>query len=294
MKAFAESLGFEARHGVTAHRGVTMATPTTYFVEMTALQIGPLVGLGVVVCLFAVVRARRRGLPIASLVFLLTLGFGFIAMLTMCPLADARYALPGTVLLFAAGGIGLATGSELLGANGCVRCIWTAVLICSAGMFQGRACADLTKQFRNDSRYRLVEWAAVNLPREAVVAQDARAGLTRTIGRRGEWIANTEYIRSAMFVPALGALDELRAGGVQYVIIVDAAYGRFLNPRLAPSKHADGTERQSYQKSRSFYTALLAGKDELVWSSGRAATGGMYPLTNPEIRVYRLAPVAGK
>lgn len=298
-RAFGEALGFEARHGVTSHRGLGMGTPNTYFLVSAFRELGPVAMLGVVVSAMGVLIAAHRGRVDAQDLWTLGMGSAFVMMLAWCPIPDARYALPGVVVLAAAGAIGLARVAAGQGRSRWMSVVAPAVVIGAIVGTQGPRCDDMTKRFTNDSRYGLVQWAIANIPPSALVAQDSRAGLGRTLvqlpgNEEPRGFDSLKPVRSAMFVPMPGSLERLKREGVEYVVIVDSVYARFFNSRVAPAKRKDGADRADFATKRAFYDELLTGRDcELVWRAGGACEDGggaegLYPLTDPEIRVYRI------
>lgn len=91
-----------------------------------------------------------------------------------------------------------------------------------------------------------------------------------------------QRIRTAIYAPDLGNLDELRATGVTHVAVHGHVSSRFFAPlqTLVPGQHA------RYERRPSFHTRLFDGA-ALIWS---VSFGTVYAL-QPELRVYRLADV---
>jgi hypothetical protein len=156
--------------------------------------------------------------------------------------------------------------------------------------FQGRRCANFNTQFADDSRQRLREWVARNLPPDSRIVAD---GYTDLGGQGDPWrfpgqsrlrqrVTQLMFAADAAPTPA-----DLANQGVQYVAVASLSFERFLMPGVEP---IPGYQRQQafYQRSQ-FYRKLFE-HGQLVWKSVPSPSTNAY--VNMELRVYRIDHLA--
>lgn len=287
------SLTNEATHGVSSHRGLKLESPALFFAGACVQIVHPLAWVGTCLLGLTLLRPAARSrvglgvlaLPLAALAFLIPLAW--------CPLPDARYALPTIVLITAAGGLGWASLPLMLPHGRAVRAAgWVAATAC--GLVFVPTIWRVGQRFRDDSRFRLAEWASTSLSATSVVAQDSKAGLARTTGRHGERFKGR--VLGSMFVMDLGTIRELQALGVTHIVVASSTYGRYLDECLAPDPQRKPGSVALTDRRRSGYKDLFSRNLALVWSShppGHAPSRAerlVFTSTDPEICVFALPP----
>ena len=276
----------EVRHAATGHLDLTMSRPNLYHAVAFVRQCMPhvLVLAGAFV-LLAVFRRPRKERAWDSGLVLFTVGY--LAAVSFSKLPYYRYVLPVVVLAH------FCAAAAVLRLSEHVEARWRALVI-SAGaavivLFQLPRCFDYTSQFADDSRERLRAWIARNLPSDAVFIQDEYLGLDQPFDPRTGIKSNPEIrIYGGTPAPANGNLDHLRAIGVEYVAVLDTEYNRYLDPNLRPAP--DSFVEYAYR--RHWYQDLFR-TGNLVWASvPKHPTYSFF--NNPEIRLYKLRPIAGE
>ena len=181
--------------------------------------------------------------------------FVFALMLSFSPKENDRYFLPATAMLTLLAALGVLSVPTLavrvLGFFGCKA---------RSGSFRARcgsarrgpsarcsACLQLTgwmpgkpglirydEAFREDDIADLAAWLRHNVPPDAVIVADHRAGLQNPARKRQIEPANQvpQQLRVSKLASDEGSLDELRSQGVGYVVVSETSYGKFFREDL--------------------------------------------------------------
>lgn len=279
---FREDFDWERKHGVTEHRGVTMRQPNAYFVRALVREAQPhAMVLGAAAVAWALVRLRRQGLWD---LYVWLFAAGYLAMTSWCVIPFHRYVLPVLVLAY------FATALEAARAGAAIASRWRIGWLLPAAVggvvvaAQLPRCLAFLEQFRDDSRLRLREWMARNLPRGASVLAERDAQLRAAgIGRRDAQALSAIALNDRQkFAPDAGSLAAV-ARRYRYVVVLDFTYARYFDPCVIPV--ADRKATDEYESRKRWYDELFT-KHELVWSSSPRPPTWSY--TNPELRLYRL------
>jgi hypothetical protein len=136
--------------------------------------------------------------------------------------------------------------------------------------------------FVHDDIAALITWMKKELPADALVVADSRAGLLNPKRKknqgRGQGVPQKLLI--SKLASDLGTVDDLRAKGATHVIISESSYGRFFRSDLRPK---DPKMNGQFEAGRQFYEELLRN-GELLFEKER----GTVIYLHPGIRVYRI------
>lgn len=289
---FRAGFGRETDHALTAHTGLTMDQPNTYFLSLFGVEVmghAVVLGAAYVLIVLGTLIVRWRGWW--GFWFIL-FAAGYLAALSMSVIPFNRYFLPVSMMTYLAAGLALVWlvnhGARRFSSprrEPIVRLGLTAVVVLAIVAFQGARCANYLDQFANDSRAEVRRWIAANVPANAVIVAETYAGLTYPSDPRPGQVSPeiTHRIISNFFAPELGSIERLRrAHRAEYVVICDLAYRRFLHPQVRPTP----AHPKRLEVYREWYERLQR-EHELIWQS--TPKYNMHAFTNPEIRVYRLS-----
>jgi hypothetical protein len=136
--------------------------------------------------------------------------------------------------------------------------------------------------FVHDDIAALIAWMNKDLPADAVVVADSRAGLLNPKRRKNKNRAQAvpQKLTISKFASDLGTVEELRAKGVTHVIVSEQSYGRFFRDDLKPK---DPKKNAEFERSRQFYDELKRS-DVPLFERER----GTVIYLHPGIRVYRI------
>ncbi len=277
----------EKEHSVTDHAGLTMSRPNTFFISATLEEAAPVVqwlAAGSVVTF--VLSYRRRG--VWDLIMPFGLPMLFLVGLSWSVIPFNRYALPVVLGLNVLAAWCVMWLADALPAH---RARWGPwVVWCGAAVLvavQLPRCLTYLDQFAFDSRDEARNWIGANLPRSAYVVADAYARVDTDGTRLGEPPARRVAMRvqSRFFVCDTGPLEQLRSNGVTHVVVCSSAFDRFFIPEV---RAVDGNVNTLIRR-RLWYERLFQ-EGELVWRSTNRLPMNSVP-ANPDVRVYRIAPV---
>ena len=267
------------------HRGITREVPHTEYLETLQKNMPPAVLLlaGAYTLIVVVTARRRTGPEWASLLFPL----GYLAVISCSPKIADRYLLPVNVLLPFLGVLGAAEIGRLIGGTGPgPRKVIGVLVLAGLSAFQVNAQLPAFRRsfdgFTHDDPTAVAEWIKVNLPADAVIAEDHRVNLSPTKANGVSKNARVpQKVYNANFAPDLGTLDELLKKGVTHVAICKQSYGRYFKDETKPR---DGV-KTGFDKRREFYARVLE-EGELVqeWPSGTIS------YLQPGIKLFRVAP----
>jgi hypothetical protein len=136
--------------------------------------------------------------------------------------------------------------------------------------------------FVRDDISALIVWMKKDLPADAVVVADSKAGLLNPKRRKnkGRTQGIPQKVTISKLASDLGTVDDLRARGITHVVISESSYGRFFRSDLRPK---DAKKIAQFEAGRQFYEELLSN-GELLFEKER----GTVIYLHPGIRVYRI------
>lgn len=278
------SMSEEVTHGTTGHDGLALAQPNAFCLRIALHHMLPhLWILGAAGLGWAIWKRRITRLSLVAASFLLT----FAAVLSFNPIPFARYALPIAVGMYFAAGLLVAYGVAAIPMPGRWRALALVGCVASIVVFQGLRCANFNRQYADDSRQRLREWVAANLPADTYIVSDGYTGL----GDPGDpWRfpgqARLRHdINRGFYAADFGPLESQANRGVDYVAVAWSNYQRFFEPAVGAMP---GAERY-LERQRKFYTDLFS-RGQLVWSS--VPEPPTYSYVNMELRLYRITHLA--
>jgi len=279
-----EHMVAEIAHGHTGHDYLALSVPNTYCIGFSLAELTPQVWAFLTIgAVWFALRRRitRSGVVLAG--YLATL----VAVLSFDAIPFGRYALPLTVLLYAAAAeLACSAISEIKLPT--TRNATMAGALLTILLFQGWRCANFTLQFHDDSRQELRDWVARNMPAGVKIAEDGNVvlnghGDTERFPQQPAMQA--QIIDKKLAADAASTVDALAASGVEYVAVADSNYERYLMPGV----HGLFPKENDLARRRRFYEELFA-RGRLVWSS--RPTIPTHSFVNPEIRLYRITGTA--
>lgn len=276
----------EYEHATTAHGVVALKRPNSFTLRRAAAQVMPhawaMAAIGLVAWLR---RPRFTRWLVVSASFLLS--FGVVLSWNAIPIP--RYALPLIVLGYVAAGWMLAGALARVSSS---RWRWGLALLAAAVTvgLQYRHVSAINVQFADDSRQRLREWIATSLPKDALILAERYTGL-ESEGDPWRFPAQRRLSRWQIvfreFAPEYAALDDLLKTRVQYVVVAEPAYERF----ILPDTVGKPGEEHLFEHHRRFYRELFA-RGVPVWRSDPTPPTDAY--VNPRLLVFRLDELRGK
>lgn len=269
--------------GMAEGQGLPRKVPHAFYLDaLAAFLPTPLLILAAVGAAFIVWKWRECTL-VERLVPLIAIGF--FVFLSFSPLAALRYSLPLNALcafIAALGAWQLLAHLTRQIRGGLVSVLVPTLLIPAIALpSQWDDLHEDLKDFARDDRGALIEWIRENISPNARIAQDARAALPTP---ERQWIhAHHAPLPHALltkeFVADFGTLEELIAQDIDYVVICEESYQRFVSGARRPlASRADAFSRRKH-----FYHSLLdAGPP--IWKSKRSRIFYL----RPGLQVYRL------
>jgi hypothetical protein len=266
----------------TGHEGLALPMPNPFLLDVTASEMLPHVWL--FLGLAVLVLARRRA-PSRWGVTLGAFFFAFAVALSWSAFPFHRYALPMTVLGYFVAGQAIAAALPCIDRPRWLRRAGLPICLCLIVLFQGLQCWRFDAQFADDSRQRLREWVALNLPATATVLAEDYTALQ---GPGDPWRHPDQHKIAARIVissPSAyrsGTVGQLKAAGVDYIAVAEPRFERYFRPGIHGLSTAEQQDLIRYQR---FYRELFA-RAELVWCSVPSPPNHAY--LDPELRLYRL------
>ena len=266
---FQKSFGKEMDWAISGQSEVTRRVPHSVYLSLFVANTTPVVWgfLG----FFLMDQWRGWGKKEILGGMFLGLVVGWMVVLSFSPKTNDRYFLPVTGLIYLLGGVG---AGSLARARGVV--IWGIFLVVGS-LWEGWGTMGYWKSFRVDDRADLVAWMRLNIPLGATIGYDTRVGLPDP-QIYGDVDPLGQRLIHKTFVADLGTEEEMRAKGIDYVVISESTYGRFFLESLRTKRADDGT----FERRRKFYEGLK--KREAVWERDRGR--GVY--LHPGLEVYEL------
>jgi hypothetical protein len=138
-------------------------------------------------------------------------------------------------------------------------------------------CWRFDMQFADDSRQRLHEWAARNLPVEATILVEDYTGLD---GPGDPWRHPDQATIQARVLRARSAADQgksigqLKAAGIDYVVVAEPRYERYFRPAIHGGSFGqpeDLTEHQRFYRRTFEPPAHPAGAEAVSVTEGSSS-----------------------
>lgn len=273
----------EFGHGTTSQNEVALSKPNMFCLGIAFSELMPHIWIFLAVgLLYCIAKGyfTRQGFLIGLFAFTLAAALSFDAI------PFERHALPLSVMGY--------FGGALLGAFLVVEMRnrpWFSSLALSVFLgcvlfLQGLRCINFNEQFRFDSRQRLREWIAANIPEGSVIVADRYAVLD---GPGDPWRFPNQatklparIVSSARFSSDADPASRLAGTGAEYIVIAATTYQRY----FVPTAHGVVTQELVFDRRHKFYSDLLTQGD-LIWSSAGALPTHSY--VNPELRLYRVS-----
>jgi len=166
--------------------------------------------------IYSLIKRRLGKTPLGQV---LIFGAIIFLMLSGVPKTAARYVLPVVCALYFASAVGAAWVFAKPG------WVWKIVgfalpLVVALGLEASR-CQSNYNSFKYDNRLEMAQWIAMNLPKDALIAQEAN-GLLASLS---ESLSDSPYkVPQKLYEIGEGiqdrSLDSLRSSGVQYIAVV--------------------------------------------------------------------------
>jgi hypothetical protein len=273
----------EIQEGLSGQRYVVLPSPNAFTLRVAASDVMPHVWLlalaGVATCL--VVYRKWSRWSVALAIFLST----SVVALSFCTIPFARYALPVTVCLYVAVAALICSALSRLPVRPLTHKMAFGGVLAIIIVFQGLRCLEFNRQFHDDSRQRLREWVAKNVPAGETIAADGYSRLG-DVGDPYRFPSQSKLQvkvgRRFLAAEAKESYDALARSGVRYVVVAAPAYERFFAKGV---RAAPGYETE-FDQCRRFYSELFI-RGRLLWSSIPASA--IHGYTNPELRLYQIS-----
>lgn len=285
--AATESFEGEFEHGTNGHNGIALPVPNAFSLRVVVGEMMPhLWAIATVgATLMTVAAMRRRRWPVSRVgIVVAAFPLTFAAVLARNTIPFERYALPITVFAYVAAATLASAGIASI-PRPRVRHIAVAVMCLTIVLAQGQRCLDFNGRFADDSRQRLREWLATNVPPGTIIAADRFADLS-SAGDPWRFPNQAEprlAIVNAGDVATAGRdLHQLRRRRVRYVVVARPSFGRYFAEGIR-TVLGDGAWLARVQR---FYRELFE-QGVLVWSHVPDPSANGY--VDPEIRVYDIA-----
>jgi hypothetical protein len=272
---FIGSIMQEFHHGTEGHDFVAIRTPNIYCIGIALSQLLPhqitVIAMGLIFILIKM-NVTKWGIVVAS--FFLTMS----VILSFDAVPIERYALPLVVL-------GYFIASELFlylvpyvkskPVKHGITWAWAFMLL-----VQGYVCYNFTHQFYDDSRQRLREWIASNLPASSIVGIDRPIMLSSTgdAVRFPNQAQLPQRIKSSKYA---ADLFDSGASDVQYLAITNIVYDRYLMNNC----YGVFPKEEDFIRRRDFYLDIIT-HGKLIWESSPGIPTRSY--VNPVIKLYEL------
>lgn len=295
-----QSLRREMNFVVHGQGDVTRRIPHPLYWNVFLINSTPVIWL-LLLAFFTRTRVRPTGEILVKRI-LTSFPLAFALMLSFSPKENDRYFLPATALFTLLAALGVVHTPDLcarllqfFGVHrperfftltlrraivwGLAASFWALQLTGWSSTKPGLWRYD--RAFQQDDIADLAAWMRKELPANAIVVADNRAGLQEA--NRKKPADRVTDVPQKLIVNKLaadgGSLDDLRAQGVGYVVVSETSYGRFFREDLRAKNQDDS----HYLKAKAFYDQLLR-EGELLFQRDR----GTVIYLHPGIRVYKL------
>lgn len=269
LLAFSGAMKRELFHVLTEHGGVISPITDTVLVWQVAVCCNV-----ALLAWLAFIAFRREELThrlswaAVALVPLL-----FLALSQLSVIKLERYTLPTIVFIQCLAACGIAC----LAASGSAVLRGAAVAIFLLGVaWNVSQFATTIDTMRHGSRASIAAWVRSHVPADAVIAESPTVDLNAD---------GAPYPKLRQTIIPIGSFNQMRADGVQYFVISNRAYDRFVKGKLRLAKDASGG---SAAEQAADFARVLASSRLLINDRGEGLKGLYF---SPRLAVYRfLAP----
>ena len=277
MDSFSRGVGRELDFSLHGQEGLTRTVPHGVYGAVFRGATNPVIWmlLGVYYARFFAFHHRihpaERMLALFPLFYVLILSFS--------PKTNHRYFLPDTLIFctLAVFGLFCFTLGDFARLTRAVQAVGflTALGVSAAHLIP----CDFA--FEVDNRQQLLAFIRQNVSPTATIAQDKSVGLPNPADPRHVGARNflKQKVLGRRFAADIGGIEELRAGGIRYVAVSEADYGRFFLRTHKPTM----SMLPDYDRQKKFYERLFR-EGELLWE----CKAGLLPILQPHIRLYYL------
>lgn len=208
--------------------------------------------------------AHRFSWAVVALIPLLLLALAQLSVIKL-----ERYTLPTIVFVqcLAACGIACLAGSRSAAARVAAAALFLLGIACNASQF-----ATTVETMRYGSRTSVAAWIESHLPPSAVLAESPTVELNAD---------GAPFPKLPQTIVPIGSFDEMRARGVQYLVVSDRPYDRFVRGKLRVAN--DGRGENAAMRAADF--ARLMANSRLLLKDPGAGLKGLY--FSPRLAVYR-------
>ena len=275
---FNSSFDRELKLVVHGQDGMTRSVPHAQYWNVFRENSTPLLWLFLAIYVRAFYRSRsQRSFPEWMM---LLFPFLFALILSFSPKSNDRYFLPATACFIYLGVLGALEAADLLKrylSKGTATALCLSLLI----LAQLPSFARYWQAFQHDDRAELRAWVEANLPPDAVVLQDPRAGLPASDAKKSDQRQRplVQKVVGNRYAADYAPYSELKAKGITHVAASESSYGRYFLDSLRPQ----ATHEEAYQRSRSFYEQLFR-EGRLLWSRDR----GTVIYLHPGVKLYEI------
>jgi hypothetical protein len=251
---FRLGLGDEIKHVTTSHLDfVWPISSQLYLLNLLKLS-SPIIVASYILWLFILYLNRLRVSAAQTIIALFPMVF--LIILQMLPVKIIRYELP-TVMLVGFGGT-CALANLARAANSRTRLLARTAFV-GALIFNTAMIYRSWQSIAYDTRAEMAHWIEEHLPRDAVIAQEARAieGGQRSINPDSGLVSArvaTKWFESGGLA-SYGSVDGVRQAGVTHILLQQEVYGCHVDPEAAVRDDPEARSRVS--EARRFYESLI-------------------------------------
>jgi hypothetical protein len=234
-------LAWELKHPVTSHHGVVYPRfHRSPFIPQLLQETPPVVlALGLAYALATIARWRATPLPRQVPVVLFVVLF---AVVICSSVTFPRYLLPAQVWMHVMAGLAAAHLVTRAARTAVARAAVTAALAVAIGWNFPREARPLLAQFHTDSREVVRQWLAGNVPAGSGIAYERHAALPDeeavAMGMFAPQLRLPARVERFRDLPDAGELETLRDAGIEFVVVSDHGYARYLDPTTTGRKSA--------------------------------------------------------
>lgn len=269
--AFAKSLTQQTREGISEHKGLTIKKPSAYFAEAVWEETVPAVRVLAAAGLIQIAYMAWKRQPWLSL--LPIAAAYYLVLMSFASMPNHRYILPVTVLIHAMAATSIVLAMYALRRRRLAFHAIGAVAVIGLLAIMIPPAKAIDREFANDSRDRVAQWLADNLPAGEVLWVDHGVQLPRPPSGRP---IETKSLLEATVNPDVNTR-------VKYVLVCDLQYDRFFSRYIIPADAPKAVE--DFERRKTWYERLFASGKVLWKSEPEYPT---YAITNPTIRVYQV------
>jgi hypothetical protein len=262
--AFSGAMKREFLHVLTEHGG--FISPITDPVLVSQVLICANVALA---GLLAFVILRRNDLKHRfGVIAVILIPLLFLALAQLSVIKLERYTLPTIVFVQCLGACGIAGLAATRSAA--LRVAAAAVFLIGLAINVSQFATTIDTM-RHGSRTDIAAWIRSHVPANSIIAE------SQTVELNADGIPYPKLPQT--FVP-ISSFDQMRAQGVQYLVVSDRSYDRFLSSDL---RLATGTSGEQAAKQTADFTRVLANSRRLIDEPSEGLNGLYF---SPRLTVY--------